>query len=65
MALGADPHTVRGMVLRYAAALMIPGVVLGLLGAWLGSRWIEGLLFEVNATDPVTFASAVLVLRGM
>ena len=44
MALGADAASVRTMVLRYAAALTIPGVVLGLVGAWIGSRWIEALL---------------------
>jgi len=38
MALGADSQSVRRMVLRYAAALMMPGILLGLIRAWVGSR---------------------------
>jgi putative ABC transport system permease protein len=61
MALGADAHTVRRMVMRYAAALTVPGVLLGLLGAWIGSRWLETLLFGVEAADPLTYVMTVAV----
>ena len=65
MALGADPARVRKMVLRYAAVLTLPGILLGLLGAWFGSRWIEALLFGVEAGDPFTYASAVVIFLGV
>lgn len=65
MALGADAARVRRMVLRYASAITAGGVFLGLVGAWMGSRWIEALLFEVEPTDPVTYASAILVFIGV
>ncbi len=61
MALGADAGSVRAMVLRYAARLTVPGVALGLAGAWLGSRWIQALLFGVEAGDPISYAGAALV----
>jgi predicted permease len=59
MALGADATTVRRMVLRYAAALVVPGVTLGLLGAWIAGRWIRALLFRVEPGDPWAYAAAV------
>jgi len=65
MALGADNGSLRRMVLRYAAALTLPGVALGLLGAWVASRWIEALLFGVEAADPVAYGLAVLVFLGV
>lgn len=65
MALGADAGSVRKMVLRYAAALTIPGVALGLFGAWVGSRWIEALLFEIDATDPATYVGAVAIFLAV
>ena len=61
MALGADAGAVRSMVLRYAAALTVPGVLLGIALAWGASRWIESLLFGVEAGDPAAYAGAVLV----
>ena len=61
MALGADAGSVRKMVLRHAAVLTIPSVVLGLAGAWIGSRWIEALLFEIDTSDPATYLGAVAI----
>ena len=61
MALGADAARVRGMVLRYAAALTVPGIALGLGAAWMGRRWIESLLFGVEASDPLSYLAAVAV----
>ncbi len=61
MALGADRRSVRSMVLRYAARLVVPGVALGLFGAWLAARWIGALLFRVDARDPLVYVGAVVV----
>ncbi len=65
MALGADHGTVRAMVLRYAAGLMVPGVALGLLGAWVAGRWIEALLFGVEPADPAALGMTVLAFVGV
>ncbi|MFV2007213.1 MAG: ABC transporter permease [Longimicrobiales bacterium] len=61
MALGADAREVRGMVMRHAAGVTIPGVLLGLVGAWFGSRWISALLFDVAAVDLVAYGGAVVI----
>jgi putative ABC transport system permease protein len=65
MALGADSGRVRLMILRYAAAITVPGVVLGVLGAWAASRWIGTLLYGVEPGDPVAYAAAVAVFLGV
>jgi len=65
MALGASNEQVRSRVLRYAAKLTLPGIALGLLGAWIASRWIESLLFGIDAADPVAYGLAALVFLGV
>jgi putative ABC transport system permease protein len=51
------------MVLTQGMVLVLTGVVLGLGTAWLSTRLISRLLYQVSATDPVTFAviSAFLI----
>ncbi|HZD78529.1 MAG TPA: FtsX-like permease family protein, partial [Actinomycetota bacterium] len=59
MALGADARSVRRLVLRYATALIAPGVLIGLAGAWSGTRWLRALLFRVESGDPLVYAGVV------
>jgi predicted permease len=56
MALGAQRSTVMGLVLRQGATLWLGGIALGLACAWSVTRWMRSLLFEVQPTDPLTFA---------
>ncbi len=65
MALGADAGAVRSMVLRYAAALTVPGVLLGTGIAWAASRWIEALLFGVTAADPIAYVGSIGVFAAV
>ncbi|MCG6954830.1 MAG: ADOP family duplicated permease [Gemmatimonadetes bacterium] len=65
MALGADGRSVRGLVLRYATALVVPGMALGLVGAWIGARWLRTLLFQVRSSDPVVYVSVLLVFGAV
>lgn len=65
MALGAQVHDVLRLVLRQGAALTILGVIIGLVGASLLTRLLSSLLFGVKATDPLAFASGVLLLAGI
>ena len=53
------------MVLRYAAALTVPGIVLGLIGAWFASRWITALLFDVGSDDPWAYTVAILIFLAV
>ena len=65
IALGATPGSVLGMVLRNMLRWTVSGAFLGLLGAWLSSRLLESLLFEVRAHDPFLLALALLVLLAV
>ncbi len=66
MALGANRADVVRTVMREALVLVAAGVVIGVpvaltLGR-LASNRIAGLLFGLQATDPITIASATLLL---
>ena len=62
MALGARTAQVRRSVVRDGARLAAVGLVAGLVGAFAGSRLLTSLLYEVPATDPLSFAAAALLL---
>ena len=62
MALGAQMNQILRMVLRQGMVFVLLGVALGLAAAWLSTRLIEKLLFEVSATDSVTFAGIAVLL---
>jgi putative ABC transport system permease protein len=64
MALGADGPAIRRMVLREGSVVIAVGLVFGLAGALMTSRFLSTLLFEVRPGDPVTIAS-VCVLLGV
>jgi len=64
MALGAEAHRVRGMVVREGMTFAAAGVAAGVIAAWALSRLLESLLFGVRTHDPLVFA-AVPILLGM
>ncbi|HEY7284993.1 MAG TPA: ABC transporter permease [Vicinamibacterales bacterium] len=65
MALGADPRHVLALVVGQGLMTAVAGIVIGLVGALALSRTIEGLLFGVRSTDPVTFAGVAALLLGI
>jgi putative ABC transport system permease protein len=62
VALGAQPRQVLLPVIREGLMLTIAGIMLGALGSLAATRLLAGLLFEVDATDPLTFILAALAL---
>jgi putative ABC transport system permease protein len=62
VALGAQPRQVLLPVIREGLLLMLAGITLGAIGSLAATRLLAGLLFEVNATDPLTFLAAALAL---
>ncbi|MBI4661039.1 MAG: ABC transporter permease [Verrucomicrobia bacterium] len=64
-ALGANRGDVLGLVLRQGMTLALVGVVLGTIGAFALTRFAANLLYGIDATDPVTFATVGLLLVGV
>ena len=63
MALGAQRADVLRNVIGRGLSVAVPGVVIGLAGAWAGSRALKPQLFGVSGDDVLTYsASAVLLL---
>jgi putative ABC transport system permease protein len=62
LALGAQAGDVIKLVMRQGLALMLIGIAIGLAGAFALTRVLRTLLFEVSATDPLTFVIIPLVL---
>jgi ABC-type antimicrobial peptide transport system permease subunit len=65
IALGARPSEVRRMFVRQGMAVVGVALALGAGLAWLLTRWMSALLFEVEAADPPTFALAVVLLGAV
>ena len=65
MALGAQAADVLRLIMRRGMELTLIGVGLGLVAAFVLTRFLSRLLFEVNATDPITFVVIPLVLVGV
>jgi len=62
MALGAGAGDVLKLILRNGLALTASGVVIGLGGAFVLTRLLAVLLFGVQPTDALTFATVSLTL---
>jgi len=62
MALGASRGTVLRMVLGLGAQLASLGIAIGLLASWMVTRTMESFLYQVRATDPLTFAAVSIAL---
>jgi putative ABC transport system permease protein len=64
-ALGGRSEDILAMVLREGARLAGTGVVLGLAAAALLTRFLQGMLFGVEPTDPITFAVLAVAVLGV
>jgi len=62
IALGAAPDRVRRMVVVQGLKVVVFGVLIGLLGALLGTQALEGLLYGVGALDAATLAATSLLM---
>jgi predicted permease len=62
IALGATPRDILLLVVRQGMAVALGGVAAGLLLALALGRAVRGLLFGVEATDPLTFTAIATLL---
>jgi len=62
MALGAEAANVQRMLLRQALGPVVAGVAIGLPAALAATRWLASLLYQVTASDPLTFLTVPAIL---
>jgi ABC-type antimicrobial peptide transport system permease subunit len=62
MALGARPQELVSHVLRSALAMIVAGLLFGAAGAFVLTRALRHLLFEVSPLDPVALIAACLFM---
>jgi putative ABC transport system permease protein len=62
MALGAVPSSIVRLVFFRVGVLIAAGLVAGAAGSLWAARFVETLLFRLDARDPMTFAGAAAVL---
>jgi ABC-type antimicrobial peptide transport system permease subunit len=65
MALGAQKGDVLRLVVGQGLGLTVMGVALGLLGAFALTRVMKSLLFQVSATDPLTFLAIAVLFTAV
>ncbi|MGH9594200.1 MAG: FtsX-like permease family protein, partial [Bryobacteraceae bacterium] len=65
MALGATPGQVRNLMVGKGLVLACLGVALGTIAALGLTRVLRSQLYNVSATDPVTFAGVALLLGSV
>ena len=62
VALGATPGAVHRLIVGDGLAWTGAGLALGLIAAAIATRSLRSMLFDVAATDPLTYAVAAIVL---
>jgi predicted permease len=62
MALGAERGRVLRMILLEALNLLAAGFVLGAIALTMATRFVQGMLYEVSAFDPIRLAAITAVL---
>jgi predicted permease len=65
MALGASAGDLLRRILGQTLKLAAVGLLLGVPASWLVARVMQGLLFGVSSTDPLTFAGVLLLLAAV
>ena len=65
VALGAQRGEVVGLMLRRAMRPVVAGLALGALAALAATRLLRTLLYEVSATDPLTFGAVLALLAAI
>jgi predicted permease len=64
LALGAAPSSIFGLILGDGLRLVAIGTAIGLVAAFATTRYIQSLLFGVDAIDPATFVAVSAILAG-
>ena len=65
MAMGARPGDVRSLVVGHGMRLAAAGIAVGLVCGLVVTRLLETLLFNVQAYDPLTYASVSALIAAV
>jgi ABC-type antimicrobial peptide transport system permease subunit len=65
IALGAQARDVFTLVFRDGLMLIGAGLAFGVLASWASVRVLGSQLYQVSATDPLTFGVVALLLAGV
>jgi ABC-type antimicrobial peptide transport system permease subunit len=65
IALGASATQIQGRILGETLQLAGIGIALGTIGSWMLARALNGFLFGVSATDPVTFVAMLVIVTAV
>ncbi len=65
IALGAGRRDILSLVIASGLRWAVLGVVVGLAGAYTGTRFLAALLFAITPTDPGTFAGLAALMLGV
>ncbi len=65
LALGAQARAVVALVLQRGVLVAGVGLVAGLVASLALTRYIRSFLFEIDATDPLTFTAIALILTAV
>lgn len=62
MALGGNRSDIFALLIRAGFRPVLAGLGVGLIVAFASARWLNSVLFEVKANDPITMATVVAIL---
>jgi predicted permease len=65
MAFGAQSGDILRLIVKHGMKLTLIGALIGLALALMLTRLMKALLFNVSATDPLTFIAVALLLAGV
>jgi putative ABC transport system permease protein len=67
LALGAQRADIRALILGHGSRLLATGLAIGVIGAFVCSRLLRSVLFDVSAVDPLVYimVSALLAIAAL
>jgi ABC-type antimicrobial peptide transport system permease subunit len=65
MAIGLSRGGVARLILLDAMKAVAPGLAIGVIGAFLLTRFIQGMLYGIAPADPTTYVVTAVVIVGV